>query len=149
MSISSIFKSFSPVEIAVLVVFIIYIIFPISTPSQFAFYIDHPFGIVAILTVVVYLFFFTNPVLGVVSLLVVYELLRRSSLLVSRVPIIEYVPSQKKKDAEMILMNPPVYTTLEEEIVGQRAPVDVSRPIVYNDTTFKPIAENIKGASLI
>jgi hypothetical protein len=47
------------------------------------------------------------------------------------------------------MMNPPNYTTLEEEIVAQRAPIDVSRPIIYDKPTFKPIMENVGSASLI
>jgi hypothetical protein len=149
MNLTQYLKSFSPIEIAVLAVFIVYIVFPIKTPVQFASYIDHPFGIIAILAITLYLFFFTNPVLGVVYLLVAYELLRRSSKIVNRVPIIEYVPSEKKKMQEMVKMNPPHFTSLEEEIVAERGPIDVSKPIVYEQPSFKPIAENVMGASLI
>jgi hypothetical protein len=148
-TLSSYFKNFSPIEIAVLAVFIIYIVFPIKTPNQFGIFIDHPFGIVILFAITLYLFFYTNPVLGVVFLLVAYELLRRSSLIVARYPIIEYVPSEKKRMQEMVLMNPPNYTTLEEEIVAQRGPIDVSRPIIYDKPTFKPVAENVGSASLI
>jgi hypothetical protein len=147
MNIKSYFKSFSPVEIAVLFVFIVYIVFPIKTPVQFSTYIDSPFGLLTILIITLYLFFYCNPVLGVVYILVAYELLRRSSLNTHRVPIIQYVPSEKKRAEEMAKMNPPNYTTLEEEIVQLRAPIDVSKPILYNETTFKPVAEDVMGAS--
>ena len=149
MNLSSYFKNFSPIEIALLILFTIYIIFPIKTPSQFAYYIDTHFGIISILSITFYLFFFCNPVLGVVFILVSYELLRRSSLITSRVPIIKYVPSEKKRAVQMELMNPPSFTTLEEEIVAQRGPIDVSRPIIYEPSTYKPVSENVKGASLI
>jgi hypothetical protein len=133
----------------VLSVFIVYIVFPIKTPARFASFIDNIMGILAILIVTLYLFFFTNPILGVVYLMVGYELIRRSSQIVNRIPIIQYVPSERTKQQEMVKMNIPSYTTLEEEIVGKRGHVDVSKPILYDQPTYKPIAENVGGASLI
>lgn len=149
MNFKSYFKSFSPIEIAVLLVFIIYIVFPIKTPVQLSSYIDSPLGIFGILIITLCLFLYCNPVLGVVYILVAYELLRRSSLNTKRVPIIEYVPSEKKRAEEMARMNPPSFTTLEEEIVQLQAPIDVSKPILYNETTFKPVAEDMLGGSFI
>lgn len=149
MNVAQYFKSFSPLEIAVLAVFIVYIVFPVHTPVQLSSYIDSPFGILMVLIITLYLFFFTKPLLGVVYLLVAYELMRRSTQVTNRVPIIKYVPSEKKRQDEMVKMNPPAYTTLEEEIVQQRGAIDTSRPILYNETSFKPVSENIMGASLI
>lgn len=149
MELPTYFKKFSSLEIAVLVIFIIYLVLPLNTPSFMAFYIDTPLAMVLLFVITLYLFFFTNPVLGVLFIFVAYEILRRSSLIVARVPIITYVPSEKKRDEEMILMNPPQFRTLEEEVVSQRAPVDVSRPVLYEETTFKPVYDNIDGASMI
>jgi hypothetical protein len=137
------------IEIALLVVFIVYILFPVSTPAGLSYYVDSPLGIVAILLVAVYLFFFSHPVLGVIYLWVAYELLRRSAAITTRIPMIQYVPSEKKRMREMVKMNPPVYTTLEEEIVAKNGHVDVSRPLLYEKPSFKPVAENVMGASLI
>ena len=149
MTIVSYIKSFSKIELSLLIVFILYILFPVKTPVPIAPYIDSPLGITSILFVTVYLFFYTKPVLGVIYLLVAYELLRRSTQNSSRVPLIEWVPSQPIKDIQMASMNVPQSTTLEEEIVGQRGPIDESRPIMYESTGFKPVAENVNGASLI
>jgi hypothetical protein len=149
MNFKSYFKSLSPIEIAVLVVFIIYIVFPVKTPVQLSSWVDSPLGILGILIITLYLFLYCSPVLGVVYILVAYELLRRSSLNTHRVPIIQYVPSEKKRAEEMAKMNPPSFTTLEEEMVQLAAPIDVSKPVLYNETTFKPVAEDTLGGSLI
>jgi hypothetical protein len=39
-------------------------------------------------------------------------------------------------------------TTLEEYIVGIRAPVGKSEPIQFMDTSFHPVASNLVGASM-
>lgn len=148
MNISSYLKTISKMEYLVLAVFIIYIIFPVKTPYQFAYYIDHPLGIVLVFIIAFYLFFYTTPLLGILFLFVAYELFRRSSTIIARVPIIQYTPTEEKRQTEMILMNSPDFKTLEEEIVAQRAPVDVSKSL-YNETTFKPVYDRVNNASLI
>jgi hypothetical protein len=136
-------------EIATVIVFIIYIVFPIKTPAQFAPYIDHPMGMIIILMGVLYLFFSCNPVLGVVSLFVAFELLQRSSQITNRVPMIQYGSTESKRMREMVQMNPEPVRTLEEEIIAEKAPIDLSKPIVYTQSSYKPIYENIGGASII
>jgi hypothetical protein len=70
----------SPMDIGLLVVFIIYIIFPISTPGFLAHQINTPIGLVAIFGVAVALFAYSSPVIAVIFVFVAYELIRRSSV---------------------------------------------------------------------
>jgi hypothetical protein len=65
-----------------------------------------------------------------------------------RVGIVQYTPTQVKKDSELRAMNPPVVETLEEQVVQKMAPIGRSDPIVYTSSTFKPVAEKIDGASM-
>ena len=76
-------------------------------------------------------------------------MLRRSSNTTGRVAIMKYTPSQPKKDAELKAMNPPKERTLEEDVVAVRAPVGRSEPSVFSESSFKPVADNVGGASLI
>ena len=76
-------------------------------------------------------------------------MLRRSSNATGRVAIMKYTPSQPKKDAELKAMNPPKERTLEEDVVAVRAPVGRSEPSVFSESSFKPVADNVGGASLI
>jgi hypothetical protein len=90
-----------------------------------------------------------NPVLGVVFLFVAYEIVRRSARVNNRVPMMMHTPSQAKKDAELASMNPPLATSLEEEVVQQMAPVGKSSLISYTMSEYKPISSDIHNASAL
>lgn len=139
-----------PLEILLFIIFVLYIVFPFETPSSIAYMVDSPLGMISIFCVTLYLFLYTNPVLGILYIFVAYELLRRSSNVTARSAIIQYVPSQSNKDAELKQMNPPVEKTLEEEMVDIRAPIGKSSAVEFVNSDFKPVADKIvNGASLI
>ena len=148
MKLPQVFKSLSSLESSLLVVFILYLVLPIQTPQILAGAVDSPLGMLSIFIVTIYLFFYSNPVLAIVYVFVAYELLRRSSQVTGRVSMVQYTPTQVKKDSELRAMNPPVVETLEEQVVQKMAPIGRSDPIVYTSSTFKPVAEKIDGASM-
>ena len=156
---------FSVLEIVLLLAFVVYIIFPIPTPEAIRPMVDSPLGLVGVFIITVSLFVYTSPLLGIVYIFVAYELLRRSSApahvaavqqpernarmteyMPSHVP--KPIPTQAEKDAQLQSMNPPVPTTLEEEIVQIRAPIGRSDPVKYTESSFKPVADNTLGASM-
>jgi hypothetical protein len=149
MEIPKILKSFTNLELILLGCFIVYVVFPISTPSFLAGSIESSLGMLLLFLVTIFLFFYTNPILGVIFIFVAYELLRRSSQISGRTAIIKHTPSQLNKDIEMASMNPPKKETLEEEIVEQMAPVGKSDMSIYTPSSFKPIAESVGSASLV
>ena len=144
------FSSLSPLEMAVLV---IYIILPIKTPLFLAGTVNTPIGLVVILIVTLYLFFYTNPLLGVLYIFVAYELLRRTSLVKTGIVkadnyMIEYTPNEEKREIDMIAMNPRVGLTLEEEVVATMAPAQKFNLNSDISTGYKPVFEKVTGASL-
>ena len=150
MKVLEIFKSVPPLELALFIIFVLYIIFNIDTPKFIASFIDSPLGMVVLLCVAVYLFLYTNPILGVLFIFVAFELLRRSSNVTARQAIIQYTPTQTKIDSEIKAMNPPKEKTLEEEIVDIRAPIGASPVVQFVDSSFKPVADKISsGVSLV
>ena len=58
------------------------------------------------------------------------------------------VVSQDERDSVMESMNPPVYTTLEEEIVSQFGPVDSSNTDDFSTPSFSPVAASKVQGSL-
>jgi predicted membrane protein len=148
MEFKKLFQSLKPLEIGLLVVFIIYIVFPIQTPDFLASSVDSSLGMLSIFIITIYLFLNFNPIVAVVYIYVGYELLRRSSQKTGKVTIMQYTPTQSKKDQEMKDMNPLQEKTLEEEIVEQMAPIGHSDANVYIDTSFKPMADKLKEGSL-
>jgi hypothetical protein len=149
MKLSDFTKALSPLEIAALVIFVIYIIFPFKSPAFLSGTVNTPIGLVGILIVTLYLFFYTNPILGVVYIFVAYELIRRSSL-VRRGSADNYMirssPSEVQRAAEMEQMNPVRSVTLEEDVISKMAPAQVFHDNTI-DTGFKPVAERVVGAS--
>jgi hypothetical protein len=149
MKLSDFTKALSPLEIAALVIFVIYIIFPFKSPAFLSGTVNTPIGLVVILIVTLYLFFYTNPILGVVYIFVAYELIRRSSL-VRRGSADNYMvrssPSEIQRAVEMEQMNPVRTVTLEEDVVSKMAPAQIFHDNTI-DTGFKPVAERVVGAS--
>jgi uncharacterized membrane protein (DUF485 family) len=148
MNFPNMFRSFSQLEISLLVIFILYIVLPIQTPGFLAGMVDSSLGMLTIFIVTVYLFFHVNPVLAVVYVFVAYELLRRSANRTGRVSMIKYTPTQAKKDAELKELNPPRAETLEEQLIQQMAPIGHSDPSIFTASGFKPVADNIKNAAV-
>jgi hypothetical protein len=148
MKLPQVFKSLSSLESSLLVIFVLYLVLPIQVPEFMAGMVDSPLGMLTIFIVTIYLFFYSNPILAIVYVFVAYELLRRSAQVNGRVAMVQYTPSQVKKDAQLKAMNPPKSETLEEEVVQKMAPIGRSDPILYTSSSFKPVAEKVDGASL-
>lgn len=148
MNFSSYFTSLKPMEIGILILFVIYLIFDINPPESMASYIDSPMGMAIVLITTLYMFISFNPVLGVVGIFVAYEVIRRSASINNRWAMLNFTPSQAKKDTELAQMNPPADQTLEEDMVNKMAPIGQSSMISYNTSEYKPVAHDTHGASL-
>jgi hypothetical protein len=143
------FQSISPLEIVLIILFIIYLIFPVPVPDLFLPYIHSNLGMVSIVLITIYLVLYTTPILAVLSLLIAYELFRRSTnQTVLSTPYVSNSVSQNTKDSHMKKMNPSKSVTLEEEMVAQMAPIGVGSSLEYVDSAFKPVADKILGGSL-
>lgn len=137
----------TPLEISVIVLMVLYVIFQVDTPELIASMIDSPIGMLTIFMVVLFLFYYANPIVAILFVFVAYELIRRTSYVTARDAIIEHTPSQRNKDIQMKVMNPVKSTTLEEEMVSKMAPVGRSEMAQILDTKFKPVAPKLEGAS--
>uniref|UniRef100_A0A6C0JXK6 Uncharacterized protein n=1 Tax=viral metagenome TaxID=1070528 RepID=A0A6C0JXK6_9ZZZZ len=143
-------KNVSSVEIVLFLAFVLYIVLPINTPDYMKSFVNSHLGLLFFFCVTVGLFAYTNPILGVVYILVVYEALRRSSDTFHnpRAIVLEYEPSQKNKDATLKKMNPTrSEKSVEEEVIEARAPINKTHSIEIVQTTFKPMSKAVEGAS--
>ena len=141
-------KGMPIVEKILFVVFAIYLIFQVATPYWLVPWINSSLGLVVVFLVVIYLFCYTTPILGVLSIFVAYELLRRSAVMpLAKAQIESRAPSQKKKDVHLEKLNVPTnYKSLEEEMVGDMAPIGVSEPSNFEKPSFLPSANPIAGS---
>jgi hypothetical protein len=140
------FKSMTVPEIAISILAVAFLMFDVSPPEMIATQIDTPIGMGTIVILAIYVFMSFHPILGVIFILVAYELLRRSS----HKAIVAYVtPTQEKIDRELAEMNPVMPATLEEELVNAMAPIGKSSIISYTTSEYAPVADDTFGASLI
>ena len=72
MKFKNLLKTTKPAEIVVLVIFILYLIFPVTTPSALSPYIESPLGLLVLFCVTIGLFVYSHPVLGVLFIFVAY-----------------------------------------------------------------------------
>jgi hypothetical protein len=156
-------KSMQVPEIVVLVIFILYLIFPVSTPGELSPYIESPLGVIVLLVMIVALFLYSHPLVAVLFLFVAYTLLRRSAAVKPTTSYIEQTLSseEKMKEAkkELEMATPPHQEvrhpdlkasqpkTLEEEVVAKHSPIGVSEKISVVETSFLPVSTNVKGTS--
>ena len=147
-------KLMSPLEMILLFVFIIYLVFPIKTPEFLASSVDSPVGLFSIFIVTLYLFFYANPIIGVIYIFVSYELIRRSAsgsngAVASPYSILEYTPTQRNKDIQLQKLNPPQPSSLEEEVILKMAPASQNFIKGESVSDFKPVADKVVGASMV
>jgi predicted membrane protein len=138
----------NPLEMVLLVLFIIYLVFPVNTPAFLAPMVDSSLGMVGIFAVVLFLFIYSHPLLAILYIFVAYELIRRSTQVTGKSAYIQFTPSEEKRNANMQAMNPPKEESLEEAVVSQMAPVPHTSAD-FLETEFKPLAEDVHHASII
>lgn len=147
--------SIPPLEIVLFCIFILYLIFPISTPPLFSPFVNSNIGMSVIIITTLYFLLYTAPILGILSVFVGYELLNRSSsvspLKRLRNTINETIqplsPDNHPSKKEII---PARQLSLEEEVINDKSPVgrSVSNE-VYIESSFKPINDKLMGGSLV
>lgn len=156
------FSKFTKIELAALLAFVVYIVFPINTPAALVPFIDTPIGYMLVIVAGIALFVYSNPILGVLFIFVAYEILRRSSK--HQVPrhsdnrvVVQHLPthvavtepsSELEKNANLQIMNPATSASLEEEIIAVRAPLGQGAPLDMVPPSYQPVANKLNGASL-
>ena len=123
--------------------FVIYLILGLNTPKPIAQIIDTLVGKIVVILLAIYLFIYTNPILGVIGFFVAYDLIRRSSVATGNFGIDNYLPTEDTKAAKMSSYNQYPYT-LEQEMVKKMVPV------VNKDMTtasYVPITDDVYDAA--
>ena len=87
----------NPLEIILLVLIIIYLFYPAPTPQYISSALDTPLGVVALITIVLFLFLYCHVFLGILFIIVAYKLLISSAP--GNVAVIEYTPTKNDREA--------------------------------------------------
>jgi len=142
------FKKANTGEVILSVLFVIYLIMGYDTPEQLASFIDTLFGKIILFLVVVYMFLNCNTIVAILALLVIFDLIRRSSSSqMSNFIATKYQPSEENKTEQFSAFNQFPYT-LEQEVIKKMVPTmtpgnSLSKP------SYKPILENLHDASSV
>ena len=127
------------------ILFILYLVLRLRMPSNIANVIDTSFGKIIICILALGLFAYSNPILGILGIIVAYELIKTSSMVTGTSALAKYYPTETKKWSPFSATHQFPYT-LEQEMVKKMAPI---RPPNYVNTpsTFKPILDNLYDAA--
>lgn len=144
---SGLFKKENMNQLALAILFIIYLIMGYKTPEPLANLIDTLVGKIVIFIMVIYFFMNANPILAVLSLFVAFDLIRRSSAATGIDALKQYLPTEEKKSSQFTAFNQFPYT-LEQEVVKKMAPI-VQSGSSLSKPSYKPLLENLHDASTI
>jgi uncharacterized membrane protein len=126
------------------IILIIYILLNVETPNILAGLIDNLVGNVVVVIIALLIFTNSHPVVGVLSLIAAYELIKRSGVSTGTNAIRNFLESEKSKVDDFSSYNDfPV--TLEEEVVSKMAPLVVNNDEPNSD--FKPVLDDQHDAA--
>lgn len=145
--ISELFKKENMSQLALAILFIIYLIMGYKTPEPIANLVDTLVGKIVIFITVITLFMHANPIIAVLALFVAFDLIRRSSATTGIDALKKYLPTEEKKTSQFTAFNQYPYT-LEQEVVKKMAPI-VQNGSTLSKASYKPLLENLHDASAI
>jgi hypothetical protein len=113
---STLFDKKNMPQLVLAVLFALYLIMGYQMPEGVATMVDSTIGKIVVVVVALMLFAYSNPVLGVLALLVAYQLIKGASVKTGMAGLEEYYPTEAKKWSPFTPDNQFSYT-LEQEMV--------------------------------
>lgn len=132
-------------ELSLTILFIIYLIMGYKLPDEVSNRISTPIGKIAVILIALSLFIYCNPILGIISLFVAFDLIRRSDVYTGIDALKKYAPSEEKKTSQFTAFNQFPYT-LEQEVVNRMAPIVRTESTLFA-ASYKPMLENLHDAT--
>jgi hypothetical protein len=129
--------------------FITYLLMGSQTPESLANIIDTMPGKIIVILVALFLFAYSNPILGVLGIFVAYRLLQNASMastLIINPSLDAYYPTEQKVWSPFTPNNQFPYT-LEQEMVKEMAPQKFN--LTYDSPSFKPALDDTHDAAPI
>ena len=133
-------------QLMLVVLFIIYLVMGLNIPDPLANIIDSQFGKIVIALVALMLFGYSNPILGVLGIMVAYHLIKSSSEKTGIAALEKYYPTEEKKWSPFTPIHQFPYT-LEQEVVKQMASQKFNAS--YVKAPYRPMLDDTHDASLI
>lgn len=122
----------------------LYLVMGYQVPESIASMIDSTIGKIIVVSVALMLFAYSNPVLGILALLVAYQLIKGAGVRTGMAGLEEYYPTEAKKWSPFNKENQFPYT-LEEEVVKTMTTQKFNTE--YVKAPFRPTLEDTHDAS--
>lgn len=131
-------------ETVLTILFVIYLVMGYKMPETIANLIDTTIGKIAVVLVALMLFAYSNPILGVLALLVAYQMIKGASVKTGMAGLEEYYPTEAKKWSPFTPAHQFPYT-LEQEVVKNMTTQKFNTE--YVKAPFRPTLEDTHDAS--
>ena len=143
---STLFDKKNMPQLVLALLFALYLIMGYQIPEGVATMIDSTVGKIVVVLVALMLFAYSNPVLGVLALLVAYQLIRGASIKTGMAGLEEYYPTEAKKWSPFTPENQFPYT-LEQEVVKKMTTQKFNTE--YVKAPFRPTLDDTHDAALL
>ena len=141
---NNLFEKKNMSQLLLIVLFVIYLVMGYKVPEGIAPIIDSTLGKIVLVVVALLLFAYSTPILGVLALLVVYQLIRGSSIRTGMAGLEEYYPTEAKKWSPFTPTHQFPYT-LEQEVVKNMTTQKFNTD--YVNAPFRPTLDDTHDAS--
>jgi hypothetical protein len=131
-------------ELVLSVLFVLYLVMGLKVPDGVATIIDSTIGKIVVILIALMLFAYSNPVLGVLALLVAYQLIKSASVKTGMAGLEEYYPTEAKKWSPFTPIHQFPYT-LEQEVVKNMTTQKFNTE--YVKAPFRPTLDDTHDAS--
>jgi len=143
---SSLFDKKNMPQLVLAVLFALYLVIGYQLPQGVATAIDSTIGKIVVVVVALMLFAYSNPVLGVLALLVAYHLIKGASITTGMAGLEQYYPTEAKKWTPFTSTNQFPYT-LEQEVVKNMTTQKFNTE--YVKAPYRPILGDTHDASYL
>ena len=131
-------------ELVLSILFVLYLVMGFQVPDGVAMMIDSTVGKIAVVLIALMLFAYSNPVLGVLALLVAYQLIKGASVKTGMAGLEEYYPTEAKKWTPFTPTHQFPYT-LEQEVVKNMTTQKFNTE--YVKAPFRPLLDDTHDAA--
>ena len=133
-------------QLILVILFVIYLVMGLQMPEPVANVIDSPVGKIIVALLALMLFGYSNPILGVLGIMVAYHLIKSSSEKTGIAALEKYYPTEEKKWSPFTPIHQFPYT-LEQEVVKQMASQKFNAN--YVKAPYRPMLDDTHDASFI
>jgi len=141
---SSLFDKKNMPQLVLSVLFVLYLVMGYQLPESVAVMVDSTIGKIVVVVVALMLFAYSNPVLGILALLVAYHLIKGASVKTGMAGLEEYYPTEAKKWSPFTPENQFPYT-LEQEVVKKMTTQKFNTE--YVKAPFRPTLDDTHDAA--